>query len=76
MLYEVITRYPAPEAWSTISNVLTAHSQVDDVAPVFWGVNTAVSGDNGDDVILSWDAARDHTHSLTTPIVYNSYNFV
>lgn len=64
---------------SAISNVPSRVAQVDNVAPVFWGINAASSNDYNLDltpnpdtnsVNVSWDAGRDHSHSLTTPLNY------
>ena len=64
---------------SAISNVPSRAAQVDNVAPVFWGINAVSSNDYNLDltpdpdtnsVNVSWDAGRDHGHSLTTPLNY------
>lgn len=64
---------------SALSNVVSRAAQVDNVAPVFWGINAVTTEDfvfnptpnpdtNG--VLVTWDAARDHSHSLSTPLNY------
>ena len=76
-------RYPNAAAWSAISNLPPGVAAAVDGAtygkPVFYGVNAVSSNDYSLDlapnpdtnsVNVSWDAARDHSHSLTTPLNY------
>ncbi len=64
---------------SSISNVASGTAQADNLAPSFWGINAVSANDYSLDltptpdtnsVNVSWDAASDHSHSLTTPLDY------
>jgi predicted CxxxxCH...CXXCH cytochrome family protein len=77
--YFALKTYDEANNVSAMSNVVSRAAQADNVAPVFWGINSVSTGDESFDmtpnpdtnsVYVSWDAGRDHSHSLTTPLNY------
>lgn len=78
-LYFAVKTYDEAGNASLISNVASGTAQTDNVAPIFSGISAVSTGDESfnqtpnpdtNSVYLSWSAARDHSHSLTTPINY------
>ena len=77
--YFAVKTYDEAGNLSPISNVVSRVAQVDNVAPGFWGISGVSSNDYSLDmtpnpdtnsVNVSWEAGRDHGHSLTTPLNY------
>ncbi|WP_170232932.1 cytochrome c3 family protein [Trichloromonas acetexigens] len=63
--------------WSGLSNVAgpqTAH--VDDVAPVFYGLDSATADDKAGAVNLHWQAAIDHSLPVTYRIWWSSHSLM
>ena len=59
---------------SQVASVGPVTTHIDDVMPVFWGANQAVSHDNGSTVNLSWESARDHTLPITYLVYWSDYS--
>ncbi|MDZ4185070.1 MAG: CxxxxCH/CxxCH domain-containing protein [Desulfuromonadales bacterium] len=77
--YFALKTYDESNNVSALSNVASRAAQVDNVAPIFWGISSVSVGDESFDmtpnpdtnsVYVNWDAGRDHSHSLTTPLNY------
>jgi predicted CxxxxCH...CXXCH cytochrome family protein len=78
-LYFAVKTYDDAGNASLISNVVSGTARTDNVAPIFWGISAVSASDHNFDittnpdtnsVVVSWEAGRDHGHSLTTPLSY------
>ena len=57
--------------WSAVSNSVSAVAKIDTLAPIFWGVGSAVVDDEPGTITLNWEAARDHSLPVTYKIWYS-----
>ncbi len=58
--------------WSVASNSPSAQTLGDNEAPIFWGLGSIASTDETGTVVLSWDAARDHSLPITYTVYYDA----
>jgi predicted CxxxxCH...CXXCH cytochrome family protein len=77
--YFAVKTYDEAGNVSPISNVASRAAQVDNVPPVFWGISGVSANDydynneanpSTNSINVTWEAGRDHGHSLTTPLSY------
>ncbi|MBW6510959.1 MAG: CxxxxCH/CxxCH domain-containing protein [Desulfuromonadaceae bacterium] len=58
--------------WSTASNSVSAAAKTDNQAPIFLGLGQSHSTDETGTVVLSWEAAQDHSLPVTYTVYYDT----
>lgn len=62
--------------WSGMSNVVSHAAHVDNVPPVFYGLDSATADDKAGAVNLHWQAAIDHSLPVTYRIWWSSHSLM